>query len=45
MSMLVRKGYTLSAYSSYEFTTLVMQGNPPTSNIKAIVIYYVHVVS
>ena len=43
--MVVRKEYTLSAYFSYEFTTLVMQGNPPTSNIKANVIYYVHVVS
>ena len=29
MSMLVRKGYTLSAYFSYEFTTLATQGNPP----------------
>ena len=45
VSMLVRTGYTFSAYFSYKFSTLIMQSIPPSSNIKANVIYSVHVVS
>ena len=34
MSMLVRTGYTFSAYFSYKFSTLIMQSNPPAKILK-----------